>query len=133
MSGKYRIEDHGDAIVRRIEEVLRRRLARCAVLIWTCWKELLSVEGAGVGPGGKLSYGANPSKPGDPPHVQRGRLRASAAWEVVGLVARVGSNLLYALILELGGRQVAARPSLRRAAREKAAQCEAILSAPIEP
>lgn len=66
------------------------------------------------------------SLPGEPPHKDTGRLRASITYKVdkgQG-VARVGSNLAYAKILELGSSRrtkkgtiviLAARPWLRRA------------------
>lgn len=129
---RSRLEFDGDRIRRLIEAELRRRLMRCAIIIWNHWKQLLNVDGTGVGRRGKLLYGANPSRPGEPPRKQSGRLLASAAWELVGLVARIGSNLPYARILELGGRDVAARPSLRRAAREKREEVRRILSAPMK-
>jgi phage gpG-like protein len=129
---KYRLEFEGDKITRAIFEELHRRVTRCAILVWNAWKKLLSVEGAGVGANGSLKYGANPSKPGEPPRKQRGRLLASAAWEVVKLVARVGSNLGYARVLELGGKDVRPRPSLRRAVKECQGQIQSILSAPMK-
>ena len=142
---KSRLEFNGDSIRRQIEVELKRRIARCAILIWSHWKELISVDGTGIreksgktraGQRGKrkggLVYGANPSKPGDPPRKQTGRLLASAAWEIIGLVARIGTNLGYGRILEMGGKRVKARPSLRRAAQEKTAECEAILGAPMK-
>jgi hypothetical protein len=81
---------------------------------------------------GSLAYGANPSKAGDPPRKQRGRLLASVAFEVDGLVGRVGTNLLYGRWLELGTRLMAARPWLRRAAKELQDQIRRILSAPMK-
>jgi phage gpG-like protein len=80
---------------------------------------------------GSLVYGANPSKPGDPPHKQRGRLLASVAWEVVDTVARVGTNLNYGRWLELGTTKMAARPWLRRALAETRDEVLRILSAPM--
>lgn len=130
--GRSKLDFRGDEVTRAIVAELNRRLHRCAILVWNRWKELINVDGTGVGPSGRLIYGADPSKPGEPPHKQRGRLLASAAFEVVGLVARVGTNLLYGRILELGGRNVAARPSLRVALRECRDQIRAILSAPMK-
>ena len=92
---------------------------------------LLSV--AGTGRSGrsrkaKQVYGANPSKPGEPPRKQRGRLRSSVAVEVDVDKAsgRVGTSLKYGRYLELGTRKMAARPWLRRSLNEtKAAIKEA--------
>ena len=61
--------------------------------------------------------GATPSAPGEPPHKDTGRLRASISREINAeeLIARVGSNLAYAKFLELGTVKMAARPFLRKA------------------
>jgi hypothetical protein len=129
--GKFRIEDHGPEILKIITAELHRRLSRCAMLVLNRWKALLNVDGTGVGPTGKLIYGAHPSKPGEPPRKQRGRLLASAAWEIIKLIARVGTNLPYGRILEQGGAKVKARPSLGQALKELMAQIRSILSAPM--
>lgn len=68
---------------------------------------------------------------GEAPHVQTGRLRASVAWEVVGAVVRIGTNVLYGRRLELGTRKMLARPWLRRALREVQERIQTILAAPI--
>ena len=79
-----------------------------------------------------LAYGAFPSKPGEPPHAQTGRLRGSVAWEMASrFVARVGSNSKYAKYLELGTSRMAARPWLRRALSEMGDKIRRLLSAPI--
>ena len=111
-------------------------------------KTLLSVEGTGqrtrrvrnkagkLRKSTKLVYGKSPSAPGEPPHVQTGRLRASVAFEVdkESLTARVGTNVKYGRYLELGTRAgIAPRPWLRRALAETAAQINAILAGIIEP
>ena len=54
---RYRIEDTTDRVRRAIEAELKRRLTRCLILVWSHWKKLISVEGAGVGKSGKLVYG----------------------------------------------------------------------------
>lgn len=82
---------------------------------------------------GTLIYGKAPSKPGDPPHLQKGRLRGSIAWELVSqLVGRVGTNLKYGRALELGTSKMAARPWLRRALAEMQDKINRILGAPIK-
>jgi hypothetical protein len=144
LSGK--LEWNGDRAKAAIRAELARRLNRAAILVLNHWKDLINTDGTGVraksGGGrdkqgrfrkkkGGLAYGANPSAPGEPPHKQRGRLLASAAWEVVGLVARVGTNLLYGRWLELGTSRMAARPSLRRALKEMQGEVLAILRAPM--
>lgn len=71
--------------------------------------------------GGKgRQYGRHrASAPGDPPATDTGRLVTSIGNELAtdekGLHARVGTNVKYALFLELGTRRMAPRPFLRRA------------------
>ena len=118
---------------------LQRRLRACAILVASHAKRLLSVEGTSKGGGGRngkgqfkrLRYNANPSAPCDPPHLQTGHLRRSVAWELAGMVARVGTNLRYGRWLEFGTSTIAARPWLRRALAECRAQIVAILSKPM--
>lgn len=79
-----------------------------------------------------LEYNTNPSKPGEPPRVQTGRLRASVAWEQDGRVARIGTNVRYGRFLELGTSRMAPRPWLRRMLAEMTPTFRAILTAPIK-
>lgn len=81
---------------------------------------------------GSLIYGVNPSKPGEPPHVQTGRLRGSIAYEVEGNVARIGTNVIYGRHLELGTSKMAPRPWLRRMLIERMNIFRRILTAPIK-
>ena len=89
----------------------------------------------------KKSFGKSPSKAGEPPGVDTGRLRNSITheidtvlWDIIG---RVGTNVEYARRLELGfhdtdskGRHVdqAPRPYLRRAIEENKQELINILS-----
>ena len=146
MAGK--VKWHGDEVRARIKAELERRIQTCCLMVWNRAKQLVNTDGTGVrqssGGGrnakgqfrkknkGGLIYGANPSKPGDPPHKQRGRLLGSIAWEVAGLVGRVGSNLDYARWLELGTRMTAARPWLRVALAQLADAIRRIMSAPMK-
>lgn len=92
-------------------------------------KRLLSVAGTGGGQGKKRRYGSNPSRPGEPPHKQRGTLRSSVAHVVKSeeLKGYVGTRYKYALFLELGTSKMAARPWLRRAIAERQPQLQALL------
>jgi phage gpG-like protein len=122
-----------DYVERRVVRVLSRAAVECSRRA----KELLSVPGTGkqAGTGGKRGakkvYNAFPSAPGEPPHKQTGRLRASVQYEVdePGLTARVGTNLPYGAYLELGTKKgLAPRPWLRRALDETAARINSILA-----
>lgn len=143
-----RIEnDFREAIMNRLRREMDRRLKACAILVANHAKLLINIDGTGRAASGYTSkyhghtrrvrkgaiiYGANPSRPGQPPHKQTGHLQSSIAWEIEGLVARVGTSVLYGRHLELGTSKMAARPWLRRALREKEAEIIAIISAPIK-
>jgi len=131
-----RTEWHGPRRKAELTAALHRRLAACAIIVASHAKRLVSTAGTGTtkGKGGKEKrvYGAKPSRPGDPPNKQTGRLRGSITWEMVGSVARVGTNLLYGRWLEHGTARMAARPWLRRALAERRARIIAILSRPLD-
>lgn len=140
MAGK--VNWHGDRVRRQIEAEMGRRLKACGQVGKDHAKTLVSVDGTAKRSGGSrdskgrflkgLIYNVNPSKPGEPPHVQTGRLRASVAYEVDGQVARIGTNVIYARHLELGTSRMAARPWLRRMLVEMTPTFRAILTAPIK-
>lgn len=74
------------------------------------------------------------SRPGNPPYSQTNNLNESIAFEVEGLVGRVGSNIrrpAYPLYLELGTRRMAARPYLRVALIRHQATIRRILTRPM--
>lgn len=134
--------DYRNKVRTEIKAGARRNLKAAAILLQNHAKELVSVDGTTQVPatskktGRKLkrtnlAYNTNPSKPGEPPHVQTGRLRASISHEVTGVTARVGTNLEYGRYLELGTRKMAARPWLRRSLTEAWTQLQRILSTPI--
>lgn len=59
----------------------------------------------------KLSFGASPSQPGDPPGVDTGALRASMHWEPDGRLRRViMDGVEYGLYLEEGTSTIDPRP-----------------------
>lgn len=120
---------NGPQFQRAVTAHMRRNLSAACIALVNHAKELISIEGTGRaiaahvgrygwGPAKKyrkkqLIYNFSPSSPGEPPHVQTGRLRGSVAWEVVGLLGRVGTNVKYGRWLELGTKRLAARPWLR--------------------
>jgi HK97 gp10 family phage protein len=119
-----RVIDYRAKVQAAIEREMRQRIKECCVLVK--YKGVTKRVRKG-----KLIYGANPSKPGEPPHKQKGRLHGSVAFTVDGLIGRVGTNVLYGKFLELGTRRMAARPWLRRALKEKESEIKTILSTPI--
>jgi HK97 gp10 family phage protein len=147
MSGNVKLDWDGDHCRSVIVAEVKRRIYRCLILVYNHAKILINVDGTGKkftesattktgkprkNRKFKLAYGANPSKPGDPPHKQTGRLLASVAFEIQGLIGRVGTNLKYGRWLELGTRKMKARPWLRRAFNECQAQIQAILRQPMK-
>lgn len=138
------VQVNADAFKARLIAEIGRRLDRAAVLVQNHAKELLSVEGTGQRvitmtdrrgrkrKRKKLIYGANPSRPGEPPRLQTGRLRASVATARTGLVARVGTGLLYGRHLEFGTSRMAPRPWLRRSLLEMSDQIRAEIGRPLK-
>lgn len=109
-------------------------LSRAAIEVKRKAQVLLSVPGTGGGRDTKgrfvRVYGANPSKPGQPPHKQTGHLRRSVTYEVdrKTLTARVGTNVEYGKHLELGTKRgLAPRPWLRPALASVAARVNELL------
>ncbi len=133
-----RLQWDGDKVRAQIHAEMARRVRACCILVSNEAKKLVSVAGTGVGrhkSSGKFKtlYGANPSATGEPPHKQTGRLRGSITHEVLpNLVGRVGTNLLYGRIQELGSRKQKARPWLRPALRNCMEKIKAILGAPMK-
>lgn len=123
---------YGDRVRRSIHSEMSKRLRLCGQLGKDHAKELISVDGTGKATGGSLIYGANPSRPGEPPHVQTGRLRGSVAFEVDGMTTRIGTNVVYGRHLETGTSRMAARPWLRRMLIERIPIFRRILTAPIK-
>lgn len=112
---------------------MKKRLTAASIAVFNHAKKLINVEGTSGSGNTKLHYNTNPSLPGEPPHKQTGRLLGSVAFELVGYVARVGTNLKYGRWLEMGTKKMQPRPWLRRALAEMRAKVEALLSAPFEP
>lgn len=121
-----RVTWNGPKVKQALEAELHRRLTAAAIVVAGRAKALLSVAGTGRQGKGRV-YGAHPSQPGAPPKKQTGRLRASISYEVAGRMARVGTNVKYGRLLELGTRKMAARPWLRRALAEMRAAVVRIL------
>lgn len=79
--------------------------------------------------GGRHYHGEDPSKPGEPPKKVTGFLQRSItyAMERDRQAARVGTNLEYGAVLELGGVNVAPRPYLRSTLIEESERINQIL------
>ena len=91
----------GDAFINLVRKAEGERLEAAAIYLKNKIKEAISEPSP------------PPSGPGEPPHKDTGRLRASIAHEVEGQTARVGTNVTYGKFLELGTSKMAPRPFLR--------------------
>lgn len=89
---------------RKLDSILRESPLKITNLL-----DATAFEGEGYW---KRSMGTSPSKPGDPPGVRTGNLRASIHVENTGQWSRsIVTNVPYAIPLEFGTRYMAARPS----------------------
>jgi hypothetical protein len=131
---------------RYLEAELGRRLDAAAIEVQSHTRTLLSKDGTGkrknrvrnkagkLVKSKKLVYNANPSKPGDPPALQTGRLRGSIAWDKPSLyVRRVGPGVKYGRPLELGSPKthLLPRPFMVRALKERVARIRALMRRPL--
>lgn len=113
-----------DQYIKKIERTVGQRVQSAGYYLVGKTREKISVPGrtfvASTTKSGKKrvvrgKLGSNPSKPGEAPHKQTGRLRVSVATEYDPdtLTARVGTNVKHGKFLELGTSRMAARPWLR--------------------
>jgi HK97 gp10 family phage protein len=104
---------------RELRAKMRRRMTAAAIVVRDSVKASMMVRYPPA------------SSPGSPPHIRTDRLRSTIAYEVTegprGIEARVGTNVEYALALELGTSRMAARPFLRPALARERARIERIL------
>lgn len=105
-------------------------LADVGVEVTNRVKRLLSQPGTGrTYRRGSVLHRA--SSPGKPPAVDTGRLRASYTWrtgtDARGPYVEVGTNVLYAPMLEYGTRRMMPRPALRPAINEVRTQITALI------
>ena len=127
--------------LRSVERVMFRRLDAVGTVLRNHIREMIST------PSRKVTYetkrrkgvyrqvkklgkrGSGRSEPGNPPHKDYGKLRASISYEVdkAKLVVRVGTPLQYGKFLELGTEKMWKRPYLRRSLLEKKSQVTSIL------
>ena len=105
---------YGPKVKAKFDDIAKKKMTAAAIMVVNHAKMLLSIP-----------Y-PPPSTPGESPHRRIGRLRASITWEMHGRIARVGTNVKYGRILELGSSKMAARPWLRRALIEKTPQIKAL-------
>ena len=104
---------YGAEVVKKVNAENKKIIERACILVETDIKKSMK-PGSGneyPRPGGKIHKA---SAPGEPPAVDTGRLRSSYTHEVEGTTGYVGTNVKYALPLEIGiGMQP--RPHIRPA------------------
>lgn len=111
MSAKF-----NDDFLNDVEKKLGQNLEKAAIYLKGKIKEALNTTGepylASQGPGGRHYKNEEVSAPGENPHKMIGNLQRSVAhaMEPDKKTAYVGSNLDYALFLEVGTSKMAARP-----------------------
>lgn len=95
-----------DTVLANLGNVLERRLTRTAQLIEGEVVRSISIGQAVRRTKGGYLRGLGPSVEGQPPHVLSGRLRQSISHmilrETMRVIARIGTNVIYARRLELG-------------------------------
>jgi HK97 gp10 family phage protein len=105
------------ALFSSAEGPVGKTLARRAIVVEGTAKRSMSSGGGRSYRRGGVTHVA--SAPGTAPAVDTGRLRASITHELGrdsrGLYARIGTNVRYAVYLELGTRRMRPRPFLRPA------------------
>jgi HK97 gp10 family phage protein len=112
---------HGESFKAELAKANAQRLTRACIHLANAVKVNISDPS---------NDGETPSAPGEPPHKDTGRLRASISYEVDAqeMTGRVGTNVLYGKFLELGTEKMAARPFLRSTLMEEADAIKKILT-----
>jgi HK97 gp10 family phage protein len=124
----------GDKVNAKLREENIKRLARAAIFLENEIKGQLGVKGAAISgrdKSGRFTQAVyEASAAGDFPHLQTGELRRSVTHEVdeSKMVARVGTNKLYARFLEMGTGKMEPRPFLERTLEANRPQLREILT-----
>ena len=121
------IKWRGDEAASKIRLSLQQRIDMAARTVRDHARKLVSRDQPVVIYGksaGRSRKGLDPSKPGEPPKKVTGHLRMNIQKEVspTGMTARVGTNVPYGKMLELGTRHMEPRPWLRRSISDRASE-----------
>ena len=104
---------HGREIISKVEDTIVNRMQTLGALMVRDIQQTIRQPGPT-----KTQPHYPASIDGEPPHTRTRRLLRSITWELDERpvpILRVGTNVKYALWLELGTRKMAARPFLRPA------------------
>ena len=118
----------GDEAAGKIRLSLQQRVDMAARVVRDHARELVSRDQPVkiyAKAAGRSRKGLEPSRPGEPPKKVTGHLRMNIQKEVStdGMSARIGTNVPYGKMLELGtSRNLAPRPWLKRAITDTAAE-----------
>jgi len=93
----------GAEFLKQLKEKKKRRLEAACIHLKNAVKQNISEPS---------NDGQTPAGPGEMPHKDTGRLRASIAHEVDEEVGRVGTNVIYGKFLETGTRFMPPHPYL---------------------
>lgn len=114
---RYKVKWHGDKVQNKVNKRMYENMKKVALFLEAAIKKSISIGNR---------TGLTPSKPGQPPHVRTGTLRASIGHQVVtegqsisaGIGVRKGPAAVYAANLEFKGlRDGTTRPFLAPALR----------------
>src|SRR5690349_15220147 len=106
MANAFSIKWHGDKVLAKLDKTVERKMALIGEVVRAEAVKSVSMPTSTLGP----------SSPGDPPHIDTGKLRQSIFRKMIdSQTVIVGSSLKYAFYLELGTAKMAARPFLRPA------------------
>jgi HK97 gp10 family phage protein len=116
-----------DAVKTRVKKSLMPRLKKCGAIVEAAMKKKLSKGGKKRAPtqlgDKKATFITDPSKPGDPPHLQTGNLRSSIQYAETPegtVVVGPSSSAGYGQVHEFGGKNHPKRPFARPALAESA-------------
>lgn len=123
----------GDELVVNINKEMASRLPLAGAVVVGEVKRLLGVQGRPSKASIKQGSRVTRSKAGEPPRWQTKTLRQSITQESVSKTEeRVGTNVKYALPLEIGTSNMAARPYLRPGLAKSKKKIIRIITAPMK-
>lgn len=106
MANAVKIKWNGDKVLSKLDKTVERKMALIGEVVRAEAVKSVSMPTSTLGP----------SSPGDPPHIDTGKLRQSIFRKMISSTeVIVGTPLRYGYWLELGTAKMAARPFLRPA------------------
>lgn len=133
MGTKIKLVWNGPKVFSEIEDTMLNRLDLALQTLKNEARKLISRNQPVVGTGTR-KRGTDPSKPNTPPKRVRGFLHSSIFHEIdrKKIKGRVGTPLKYGLFQEVGTRNIAARPWMSVAMKNKRPRIKSILTKEIK-